>query len=83
MELREVGGEVSPGFGVCGERLVPIEGDVVNEGANAAIVEVHGVDVCDRDTTNSIDDYVVFVAGGGADGFVGVNFEILKAVWFV
>jgi hypothetical protein len=43
---------------------------MVNEGADAAIVEVHGVDVCNRDATNSIDDYIVFVAGGGADGEV-------------
>ena len=55
---------------MCGKRLVPIEGDMVNEGADAAIVEVHGVDVCNRDATNSIDDYIVFVAGGGADGEV-------------
>ncbi len=28
------------------------------------------MDVCNCDATNSIDDYVVFVAGGGADGEV-------------
>ena len=37
---------------------------------NRFTVCLHGVDVCDRDATNSIDDYVVFVAGGGADGEV-------------
>ena len=68
--MGEVGCEVGPGFGVCGKRLVPIEGDMVDEGADAAIVEVNGVDVCDCDASNAIDDYVVFVAGGGADGEV-------------
>ena len=68
--MGEVGGEVGPGFGVCGKRLVPIEGDMVDEGADAAIVEVNGMDVCNCDATNAIDDYVVFVAGGGADGEV-------------
>ena len=53
-----------------GKDLLPIEGGMVNEGADAAMVEVYGVDVCDRNATNSIDDYVVFVAGGGADGEV-------------
>ncbi len=47
---------------------MPIEGDMVNECADAAIVEVYGVDVCNHNATNSIDDYVVFVTGGGADG---------------
>ncbi len=68
--MGEVGGEVSPGFGMYGKGLVPIEGDMVDEGVDAAIVEVHGMDVCDWDATNTIDDYVVFVAGGGADGEV-------------
>ena len=68
--MGEVGGEANPGFGVCGKRLVPIEGDMVDESADATIVEVYGVDVCDRDATNSSDDYVVFVAGGGAEGEV-------------
>ncbi len=68
--MGEVGGEVSPGFGVCGKRLVPIEVDMVDEGVDAAIVEVNGIDVCDCDATNAIDDYVVFVAGEGADGEV-------------
>ncbi len=49
---------------------MPIGGDMVDEGADAAIVEVHGMDVCDYNATNAIDDYVVFVAGGGADGEV-------------
>jgi len=53
-----------------GKDLLPIEGDTVNEGADAAMVEVYGVDVCNRNATNSIDDYVVFVAGGGVDGEV-------------
>jgi len=69
-ELGEVGGEVSLVFGVCGKRLVPIEGDMVDESTDATIVKVHGVDVCNRNATNSIDDYIVFVAGGGADGEV-------------
>jgi len=47
---------------------VPDEGDMVDEGANAAIVEVHCVDVGDRDTTNTVDDGIVFVAGGRANG---------------
>jgi hypothetical protein len=68
--LGEVGGEVSLVFGVCGKRLVPIEGDMVDESTEATIVKVHGVDVCNRNATNSIDDYIVFVAGGGADGEV-------------
>ena len=55
---------------MCGKRLVPIEGDMVDEGADAAIVEVNGMDVYDCNATNAIDDYVVFVAGGGADGEV-------------
>ena len=55
---------------MCGKGEVHVEGDMVDEGAYAAIVEVHGVDVCNRDATNSIDDYIVFVAGGGADGEV-------------
>ncbi len=69
--MGEVGGEVSPGFGLCGKRLVPIEGDMVDEGAvNAAIVEVYGVDVCNCNAIDAIDDYIVFVTGGGADGEV-------------
>ena len=61
---------VSLSFGICGEGLVPIEGDMVDEGTDATIVEVNGVDVCNRDATNAIDDDVVFVAGGGAAGEV-------------
>jgi hypothetical protein len=68
--LRVVGGEVSPGFGVCGEGLMPVEGDMGDEGADATIVEVHGVYVCHCDATDPIDDYVVFVASGGTEGEV-------------
>ncbi len=50
--------------------MVPIEGDMVDEGADAAIVESNGMDVCNCNATNAIDEYVVFVAGGGADGEV-------------
>ena len=68
--MGEEGGEVGPSLGMRGKGLVPVEGDMVDEGANAAIVKVHRVDVGDRDTTNTVDDGVVFVAGGRTYGEV-------------
>ena len=45
-----------------------VEGDMVDEGAYATVVEVHGVYVCDSNTANAIYDDVVFVASVGTDG---------------
>ena len=53
---------------MCGKGEVHVEGDMVDEGAYAAIVEVHGVYVSDSNTANTIYDDVVFVASVGADG---------------
>ena len=39
-------------------------------GVDAAIVEVHGVDVANSNTANIVDDDIVFVASIGADGKV-------------
>ena len=69
-EAREEGCEVGPGFGVCDKGLVHVVWDVGDEGADAAIVEVHGVDVSNSNTANTVDDDVVFVASVGADGKV-------------
>jgi hypothetical protein len=66
-EVREEGCEVGPGFRVCGKRLVHVEWDVVDEGEDAAIIKVHGVDDADCDTANTIDDDIVFVASVGVD----------------
>jgi len=69
-EVREVGGEVGPSLGMGCKGLVPVERDMVDERAYAAVVEVHGVDVGDCDATNAVDDGIVFVTGGGTDGKV-------------
>ena len=53
---------------MCGKGEVHVEGDMVDEGAYAAIVEVHGVYVGDSDTANAVYDDVVFVASVGTDG---------------
>ena len=66
--MREEGCEVGPGFGVCGKRLVHVEWDMVDEGADATIIKVHGVDVADCNTANTIDDDIIFVASVGVDG---------------
>jgi len=55
---------------MCGEREVHVEGDMVDEGAYSAIVEVHGVYVGNSDTANAVYDDVGFVASVGADGEV-------------
>ncbi len=65
--MREEGCKVGPGFGVCGKKMVHVEWDVVDEGADATIIKVHGVDVANCNTTNTIDDDMVFVAGVGVD----------------
>lgn len=69
-EVGEVGCEVGPGFGMSSKGLVPVVRNMADEGADAAIIKVHGVDVCDRDATNAVDDGIVFVTGGGTDGKV-------------
>ena len=53
---------------MCGKGEVHVEGDMVDEGAYATIVKVHGVYVGDSNTANAIYDDVVFVASVGADG---------------
>jgi len=47
---------------------VHVEGDMVDVGAYAAVVEVHGVYVGDRNTANAVYDDIVFVASVGTDG---------------
>ncbi len=70
--MREERCVVCPSFGVHGKREVHVEGDMVDEGVYAAIVEVHGMYVGDGDTANAVyDDIVlVLVASVGADGEV-------------
>ena len=53
---------------MCGKGEVHVEGDMVDEGADAAVVEVHGVYVSDSNTANTVHDDVVFVASVGTDG---------------
>ena len=55
---------------MCGKGEVHVEGDMVDEGAYAAVVEVHGVYVSDSNTANTVYDDVVFVAIVGSDGEV-------------
>ena len=55
---------------MCGKGEVHVEGDMVDEGAYAAIVEVHGVYVSDSNTANTVYDDVVFVASVGTDGVI-------------
>ncbi len=52
--MREEGCEVVPGFRVCGKILVHVEWDLVDEGVDATIIKVHGVDVDDCDTANTM-----------------------------
>jgi hypothetical protein len=53
---------------MCGKGEVHVEGDMVDEGAYAAVVEVHGVYVSNSNTANTVYDDVVFVASVGTDG---------------
>jgi len=69
-EVGEVGCEVGPGFGMSSKGLVPVVRNMADEGAYAAIIKVHGVDVCDRDATNAVDDDIIFVTGWRSDGKV-------------
>ena len=51
-----------------GKREVHVEGDMVDEGAYATVVEVHGVYVGNSNTANAVYGDVVSVASVGADG---------------
>jgi hypothetical protein len=53
---------------MCGKGEVHVEGDMVDEGAYATVVKVHGVYVSDSNTANTVYDDVVFVASVGMDG---------------
>ena len=46
---------------MCGKGLVHVVRDVGDEGADAAIVEVHGVDVSNSDTANTVDDTIFVI----------------------
>ncbi len=52
--MREEGCEVGPGLGGCGKILVHVLWDVGDKGADAAIIEVHGVDASDSETANTV-----------------------------
>ena len=51
-------------------RIHTYEFEHINSTYSANIIEVHGVDVGDRDATNAVDDDIVFVTGWRSDGKV-------------
>ena len=63
---------------MCGKGEVHVEGDMVDEGAYAAIVEVHEVYVGDSDTANAVYDDVVFVASVGTDGEIAGSTDAVE-----
>ena len=46
--------------------------------ANAVVVEVHGVDVSCRDSSDSIYDNVIFVNGGGREAERAVRLDAIE-----
>jgi hypothetical protein len=61
-----------------GKGEVHVEGDVVDEGTYAAIVEVHGVYVSGGITANTVYDDVIFVASVGTDGEVAGPADVVE-----
>ena len=62
---------------MCGKGEVHVEGDMVDEGADATVVEVHGVYVSDSNTAHTVYDDVVFVASVGTDGEIaGLTYAV-------
>jgi hypothetical protein len=51
---------------------------MVDEGAYAAIVEVHGVYVSDSNTANTVYDDAVFVASVGTDGEIARSTDVIE-----
>jgi hypothetical protein len=63
---------------MCGKGEVHVEGDMVDEGVYAAVVEVHGVYVSDSNTANTVYDDVVFVASVGMDGKIARSTDVIE-----
>jgi hypothetical protein len=63
---------------MCGKGEVHVEGDMVDEGAYAAVVEVHGVYVSDSNTANTVYDDVVFLASVGTDGEIARSTDAIE-----
>ena len=62
---------------MCGKGEVHVEGDMVDDGACAAVVEAHGVYVGDSNTANAVYDDVVFVAVGVDGENAGLTDEVV------